>query len=211
MNKLGNIDFYMVTDSGFSKNGIISDVNNAVKAGCNIVQYREKQKSTKEMIIEAKHLKQICNGKATFLINDRIDVALAVDADGVHIGKEDMPFVTVKKLLGKDKIIGMTVHNLEEAFEAEKLGIDYIGLAPIFETDTKKDAQKPCGIEMIKKIRKEVNLPIVAVGGIDKENVKEVIKAGADSAVSIKAVLISDDIHGEISDFIRIIKECKLK
>ena len=209
MNKLGNIDFYMVTDYTLSKNGIISDVENALRAGCNILQYREKHKSTKDMIIEAKHVKQICEGKATFLINDRIDVALAVDADGVHIGKEDMPFETVRLLLGKDKIIGLTVHNLEEAFEAEKLGVDYIGLAPIFKTDTKKDAQKPCGIEMIKKIKKDVNLPIVAVGGIDKKNVKEVIEAGADSVVSIKAVLISDDIYSEISDFIRIIKECK--
>ena len=129
----------MVTDSTLSKNGIISDVENALRAGCNILQYREKHKSTKDMIIEAKHVKQICEGKATFLINDRIDVALAVDADGVHIGKEDMPFETVRLLLGKDKIIGLTVHNLEEAFEAEKLEVDYIGLAPIFKTDTKQD------------------------------------------------------------------------
>ena len=211
MNKLGVVDFYMVTDSTLSKNGIFSDVKNALRAGCNIVQYREKHKSTREMIKEAKHLKQICEGKATFLINDRVDVALAVNADGVHIGKEDMPFEIVKLLLGKDKIIGQTVHNLEEAFEAVKLGVDYIGLAPIFKTDTKKDAYKPCGIEMIKKIRKEVNLPIVAVGGIDKENIQEVIKAGADSAVSINAVLVSDDIYSEITDFIRIIKECKLR
>ena len=210
-NKLDNIDFYMVTDSSLSKNGIISDVENALKAGCRIVQYREKQKSTRGMIKEAKHLKQICDGKASFIINDRVDVALAVDADGVHIGKEDMPFKTVKTLLGKNKIIGQTVHNLEEAFEAEKLGVDYIGLAPIFKTDTKKDAQKPCGIIMIKKIRKEVNLPIVAVGGIVKDNIEDVIKAGADSVVSIKAVLGSDDIHSEITDFIRIIKECKLR
>jgi thiamine-phosphate pyrophosphorylase len=199
----------MVTDSTLSKNGIISDVENALRAGCNIFQYREKHKSTRDMIKEAKRLKKICQGKATFLINDRIDVALAVDADGVHIGKEDMPFETVRLLLGNDKIIGLTVHNLEEAFEAEKLGVDYIGLAPIFKTDTKKDAQKPCGIEVIKKIKKEVNLPVVAVGGIDKKNVKEVIKAGADSVVSIKAVLISNDVYSEISDFIRIIKECK--
>lgn len=209
MNKLGNIDFYMVTDSTLSKNGIISDVENALRAGCKIVQYREKNKGARDMIKEAKQLKQLCDGKATFLINNRIDVVLAVDADGVHIGQEDMPFETVKKLLGKDKIIGLTVHNLEEAFEAEKLGVDYIGLAPIFKTDTKMDAHEPCGIEMIKKIRKEVNLPIVAVGGIDKENVKEVIKAGADSAVSINTVLNSDDIYSEISYFIRIIEECK--
>ena len=209
LNKLDDVDFYMVTDSELSKDGIFSDVDDALRAGCKIVQYREKNKSTEDMIDEAKKLKKICDGKAVFLVDDRFDVALAVDADGVHIGKEDMPFKTVKKLLGKDKIIGMTVHNLEEAFKAEELGADYIGLAPIFKTDTKKDAHKSCGIEMIKKIRKKVNLPIVAVGGIDKKNVKEVIYAGADSVVSIKAVLMSDNIYNEINDLIRIIKECR--
>ena len=209
LNKLGNIDFYMISDSNFTKNGVISDVKDALRAGCRIVQYREKNKSVKEMIREAKQLKKLCFNKATFLINDRIDVALAVDADGVHIGQEDMDFEIVKRLLGEDKIIGQTVHDSEEAFEAEKLGLDYIGVAPIFKTDTKIDANKPCGIEMIKRIRKKVNLPIVAVGGIDKKNVKDVILAGADSAVSIKAVLTSDDIYNEIKDFIRIIGECK--
>jgi thiamine-phosphate pyrophosphorylase len=209
LNKLGNIDFYMVTDSTLSNNGITTDVENALRAGCKIVQYRDKSKSTNEMINEANLLKQLCNGKATFLINDRIDVALAVDADGVHIGQQDMPLIIVKKLLGKEKIIGITVHNIKEASEAERLGCDYIGIAPIFDTDTKKDALEPCGIEMIKKIREKVNLPIVAVGGIDKENVKDVIRAGADSAVSIKAVLDSNDTYREINDFIRIIGECK--
>ncbi len=209
LNKLGNIDFYMITDSILTKAGIISDVENALRAGCKIVQYREKNKCTRDMVKEAKRLKQICEGKATFLLNDRIDVCLAIDADGVHIGQEDMDFHMVKKLVGKDKIIGLTVHSLEEAFEAESLGLEYIGLAPIFETDTKENTQTPCGVEMIKKIRNKVNLPIVAVGGIDKENVKDVILAGADSAVSIKSVLISDDVYSEIKDFIRIIGECK--
>jgi len=209
LNKLGNINFYMITDSNFTKNGIISDVDNALRAGCNIVQYREKNKSVGDMIREAKQLKKLCFGKAIFLINDRIDIALAVDADGVHIGQEDMNFEIVKKLLGNDKIIGLTVHNLEEALYAEKLGLDYIGLAPIFETDTKLDAHKPCGIEMIKRVRKAVNLPIVAVGGINRENIKEVIWAGADSVVSIRAILNSDDTYCEIKDFIRIIGECK--
>lgn len=209
LNKLGNIDFYMITDSNLTKNGIVSDVSNAVDAGCKIVQYREKCKSTKDMIKEAKKLKKICNDKAFFLINDRIDVALAVDADGVHIGQDDMDIKNVRRILGNSKIIGLTVHNLEEALEAKKLGLDYIGVAPIFQTDTKKDALKPCGVEMIKKIKENVELPIVAVGGIDKQNLKEVICAGADSVVSINTVLASNDVYSEIKDFIRIIGECK--
>lgn len=209
LNRFGDIDFYMVTDSNLTKNGIVSDVENALRAGCRIVQYREKNKSTRDMINEAKQLKQLCSGKAIFLINDRIDVSLAVDADGVHIGQEDMHFEIVRKILGRDKIIGLTVHNLEEASTAERLGLDYIGLAPIFDTDTKKNTQVPVGVEMIKKIRDKVNLPIVAVGGIDKEKVRDVICAGADSVVSIKSVLNSNDIYKEIKDFIRIIGECK--
>jgi thiamine-phosphate pyrophosphorylase len=199
----------MITDSDLTKNGIISDVENAVKAGCKIVQYREKNKPTKDMINKAKEIKQICSGKATFLINDRIDVSLAVDADGVHIGQDDMDFNTARKLLGDDKIIGLTVHNIGEALEAENLGSDYIGVAPIFQTNSKIDALEPCGVETLKKIRKRVNLPIVAVGGINKTNVKEVIKAGADSAASIESVFKSNDVYREIRDFIRIIGECK--
>ena len=209
MIKLDDVDFYLVTDSRLSKNGIISDVEKALNAGCKIVQYREKNKSTKDMIEEAEQLKKMCDGRAVFLVDDKVDVALAVDADGLHIGQEDTPFETARRFLGKDKIIGLTVHNLEEAIEAEKLGVDYVGLAPIFETDTKEDASEPCGPEMIEKVRKEVSLPIVAVGGIDKDNVKNVIKAGADSAVSINAVLCSDDVYNEVSDFIRIIRRCK--
>jgi thiamine-phosphate pyrophosphorylase len=209
LNKLGNIDFYMITDSNLTKNGIISDVSKAVDAGCKIIQYREKEKSIKDMIKEANNLKKICNGKAIFLINDRIDVALAVDADGVHIGQDDMDFKNARSVLGDDKIIGITVHNLEEALEAEKQGIDYIGVAPIFQTDTKKDALKPCGIEMIKKIREKVKFPIVAVGGVNKHNLKDVIFAGADSVVSINTVLASNDVYCEIKDFIKIIGECK--
>jgi len=209
LNKLENIDFYMITDSNLTKNGIISDVSNAVNAGCKIVQYREKNKSTKDMINEAKKIKQICNDKAIFLINNRIDVALAVGADGVHIGQDDMDIKIARRLIGDGKIIGITVHNLEEALRAENLGINYIGIAPIFQTDTKIDALKPCGVEMIKKIRNKINLPIVAVGGINKQNLREVICAGADSAVSIKSVLNSNDVFAEIKNYIKIIGECK--
>ena len=175
MNKLDDIDFYFVTDTELSKNKIFSDVKSVLKAGCKIIQYREKNKNTKEMIEEGKQLKQLCKGKAIFLVNDRVDIALATDADGVHIGQEDIPFQIAKMLLGRNKIIGLTVHNLKEAKKAEKLGVDYIGLAPIFKTGTKEDARNPIGTKMIETVRKKVNLPIVAVGGINKDNLKEVI------------------------------------
>ena len=209
MNNLEDVDFYLVTDSDSSKNGIFSDVENALKAGCKIVQYREKNKSTKDMIEEARQLKEICEGKAILLVDDRVDVALAVGADGVHIGQEDIPYETARLLLGMNKIIGLTVHNLEEAIEAEKLGVDYIGLAPIFKTDTKEDAREPIGTKMIETVRKNVSLPIVAVGGINKHNVKDVIDSGADSVVSIYAVLNSDNVYNEVSEFAKIIKEAK--
>lgn len=211
MNRINDIDFYLVTDSKLSNNGIISDIENALEAGCKIVQYREKKKNTKTMINESRHIKRICNNKALFLVNDRVDVAFASNADGIHIGQEDIPYKFARKLLGKNRIIGLTVHNLDEAIKAENLGVDYIGVGPIFETDTKEDIQTPCGVEMIKIIRKEVNIPIVAVGGINKNNVKEILDAGANSIVSINPVVSSDDVYSEIVNFIKIIKESKLK
>ncbi len=211
MKKLNDIDLYFVTDSCLSRKGIISDVKSAVEAGCKIVQYREKNKSTKEMISEAVAIKKICEGKAVFLVNDRVDVAIAVDADGVHIGQSDISFEDARKILGDDKIIGLTVHNLDEAVDAERLGASYVGLAPIFETDTKEDIMVPCGVCMIEKVRQGVSLPIVAVGGISKDNIGDVIQAGADSVVCISAVVGSDDVFGEICECIKIIKENKSK
>ena len=211
MTKLNDIGYYLVTDSKLSKKGILFDVENALRAGCKIIQYREKNKSTKDMIDEAKKIKKKCEGQAIFLVNDRIDVALAVDSDGVHIGQDDIPFEIAREILGDEKIIGLTVHNLEEAAEAERIGADYIGISPIFQTDTKKDAGTACGIATIKTVRKNVNLPIVAIGGINKGNISQVIKAGADAAVAISAVVSSDNVYKEVSDFNRIIKENKSK
>ena len=116
MNKFDDIGFYFITDSELSKNKIYSDVENALKAGCRIIQYREKKKSTKDMIEDAKLLKKICDSRAIFLVDDRVDIALAVDADGVHIGQEDIPFETARKLLGNEKInILMISQSVSEA------------------------------------------------------------------------------------------------
>lgn len=209
--KLSKVDFYFVSDSALSKKGIISDVSEAIKAGCKIVQYREKSKSANEMLKEAMEIKKLCKGNAILLVNNRIDVAFAVDADGVHLGQNDMPIQIARRLLGKGKIIGLTVHNAKETIEAEKQGADYIALSPIFATSTKKDAGKACGIEMIKKVRKAANLPLVAIGGINKQNAGRVIKSGADAVVAISAVVGSNNVYKEVCEFKRIICENKQK
>lgn len=205
--KLNNIDFYLVTDSELSRNGTLSDVEQAIKAGCKIIQYREKNKSTKQMIEEASQIKVMCKEKAVFVVNDRVDVALAVGADGVHIGQDDIPFEIARNLLGEGKIIGLTTHNVEESVDAEKIGADYIGLSPIFATATKKDAGIGCGTSMIDKVRQQVKLPIVAIGGINKSNLRDIIRAGADATGVISAVVCSEDVYKEVREFIALIKK----
>jgi thiamine-phosphate pyrophosphorylase len=208
LKNLNDIDFYFVTDAKLSKKGIFSDVEDAVHAGCTIIQYREKEKSTEEMIEEARKIKELCGNKAFFLINDQVDIALAADADGVHLGQADLDVRTARKILGK-KILGVTVHNMDEARRAVAEGADYLGVSPIFSTDTKADAGRPCGTGLIEQIKEEISLPIVAIGGINKQNTPQVIRAGANSVVAISAVVCSDDVEREVQEFIRIIRECK--
>ncbi|SFM16608.1 thiamine phosphate synthase [Methanolobus profundi] len=203
------IDFYLVTDSGLSKKGTLSDVESAVAAGCRIVQYREKTRSTRDMVLEASQIKTLCGNEAIFLVNDRVDVALAVDADGVHIGQDDMPIHTARELLGPDKIIGLTVHNIEEALEAERSGANYVGLGPIFNTSTKEDAGEGIGPESIRAVKEALNIPVVAIGGINKQNSESVIIGGADSLVAISAVVCSDDVTRETKEFIDLIDQIR--
>ena len=189
--------YYLITDSGLSRAGIISDVEQAVDCGVEVVQYRNKKGDTREMYEEASRLREICQD-AAFLINDRIDIALAVDADGVHLGQSDMPYGAARKLLGQDKIIGITVHNLQEALEAQALGADYLGVSPIFQTQTKADAGRPAGITLIEEIRLRVDTPLVAIGGITLANAPQVIKAGADGICAISCVVAKEDAGAEM-------------
>ena len=189
--------YYLITDSGLSRAGIISDVEQAVACGVEVVQYRNKKGDTREMYEEASRLREICQD-AAFLINDRIDIALAVDADGVHLGQSDMPYRAARKLLGQDKVIGITVHNLQEALEAQALGADYLGVSPIFQTQTKADAGRPAGITLIEEIRRWVDTPLVAIGGITLANAPQVIKAGADGICAISCVVAKEDAGAEM-------------
>ena len=192
--------YYFITDSSLSRAGNISDVKQAEACSVCAVQYRNKNAETREMYIEALRLREICRN-ALFLINDRIDIALVVDADGVHLGQSDMPYRVARKVLGPEKIIGITVHNLAEAMEAQRSGADYLGVSPIFETLTKSDAGKPRGIALIEEIRGQVDIPLIAIGGINFANAPEVIKAGSDGLCAISAVVAKEDVSSEIKRF----------
>ena len=195
--------YYFITDAGLSLAGNLSDVRAAAAAGVTVVQYRNKSNITRDMYEEALLLKSACGGKAKFIINDRIDLALAVDADGVHVGQEDMPYDRARHLLGPDKIIGVTVHDLDEALEAEARGADYLGLSPIFATGTKDDAGAPCGTAVIAELKKHCRVPVVAIGGIGLSNVDEVVAAGADMVCAISAVVTKPDVVAAILEFQR--------
>ncbi len=202
-----DFDFYFITDSLLSKNGIVNDVRAAIRAGVRIVQYREKEKTTREMVKEARILREMCRkAEVTFVVNDRVDVALACDADGVHIGEKDMDFQTARKILGEDKIIGVSVSSLNEAKEFEKLGANYVSFGPIFETKTKKDAGKPIGIDVLEEASKTLRIPFVAIGGINQENLREVLETGCTRVCMISAIL-KGDVEDEIRKVRRVINE----
>ena len=198
--------YYFITDAGLSHSGNIADVKNAIRARVKVVQYRNKSGTTAELYKEAAELRRLC--KNTFLlINDRVDIALAVAADGVHLGHEDMPLKEARRLLGKKKIIGLTVHTVREAKEAQRLGADYLGISPVFATATKPDAGDPAGVVLIKKIKKAVSLPLVAIGGITLENASQVIAAGADAICAISAVVTKKDVKSEILKFQNLFRQ----
>jgi len=204
--KLEDMDLYFITDSRLTRKTVLEDVKSAIRAGVKIIQYREKNKSTRDMIKEAKKIGELCKkNDVLFIINDRIDIALAVDADGVHLGNEDMTYSTARKILGNKKIIGLTVHNIKEAVEAERIGADYVGVSPIFETKTKLDAGKPGGLKLIKDIKEVIKIPFVAIGGINENNLKSVIKAGAKSIVAISAIVTKADVEKECKKFREVI------
>ncbi len=192
--------YYFITDSSLSINGNRRDVIEANRAKVCIVQYRNKQGTSRELYEEAFELRQICRD-SLFVVNDRVDIALAVKADGVHLGQEDLPFSDARRLLGPEKIIGLTVHSLEEALEAARLGADYLGVSPIYSTSTKPDAGPPSGLKLLREIKKHVDLPLVAIGGINLSNASEVIEAGADALCAISAVITKEDVCSEIMKF----------
>lgn len=187
---------YLVTDRSFLGNKSLKEaVGEAIEGGVTFIQIREKDISTRAFYKIAADVKEVTDYyKVPLVINDRIDIAQAIDADGVHLGQSDMPIQIARKILGKNKIIGISVENVYEAKEAEGNGADYVGVGTVFYTGTKKDINKPIGLEGLTEVCGSIKIPKVAIGGINKNNFKDILKAGVDGAAIISAILGEKDI-----------------
>ena len=202
---------YLVTDDLYlNRDGIFQVIEQTLQSGVTLLQYRAKERSGREMLREAKLLRELTRKHdAPFIINDRLDIALAVEAEGLHLGQEDLPLEVARKYLG-NKIIGVSATCFEEARQAFLQGADYVGVGPVFPTLTKKDAKPPCGLTELQRLKSEFpSVPWVAIGGIDLNNVHEVIRAGADGAAIISAILGSDDPCGAVRRFAQQFAEKK--
>ncbi|HDZ05973.1 hypothetical protein LCGC14_0121820 [marine sediment metagenome] len=186
---------YVTDDSIKDDNSFFSILEASLKGGATIIQLREKTCDTQTFYQRAVRCKEICEKyNVPLLINDRLDIALAIDADGVHIGQTDMPYAIARTLLGDDKIIGLSVSTTEQAVANDAQQADYIGISPIFSTNTKTtDLAKPIGISGLKKIRELYAKPIVCIGGIDKNNTRDLMDNGADGIAIVSAISKTDN------------------
>lgn len=186
---------YLVTDRGLCRNRSLQEVvMQAVQGGVAYVQLREKELSTRDFVEEAIAVKKLLTpSHVPLIINDRIDVALACGADGIHIGQEDMPYATARRLMGEKAIIGLSVETWADVEAAEALAVAYIGVSPVFATPTKTDTKEPWGLEGLKKIKSFSRHPLVAIGGINETNAREVVAAGADCLAVVSAICSADD------------------
>lgn len=186
---------YVCTDRKIMTTETIEEsVELAIKGGATVVQLREKDCTSKEFYLLAKSVKEITDAyEIPLIINDRADIALAVGADGVHLGKNDLPVHVARNLLGPDKIVGATANTLERAVDAWKSGADYLGVGAVFGTSTKSDATA-ISLEELKKIRQSVQIPVVAIGGINENNIHLLRNTGVAGAAVISAVVGQKDI-----------------
>lgn len=191
-----NYKLYLVTDRNFLNGRSLKEcVEDSIKGGVTLVQVREKDVSSRQFYNIAKEVQEVTSKyNVPLIINDRIDIALAINADGVHLGQSDMPIEIARKILGKDKIIGISAGNIEEALEAQNKGADYLGLGTTFFTGTKKDINKPIGLDGLKELTKNIKIPSVAIGGINETNSKSVMETGVNGISVISAILNNDDI-----------------
>jgi len=189
---------YVITGHQFLGGRSLEDViRAAILGGADCIQLREKHYSGRELLEAGHVLRRVTREYgAKLIINDRIDVARAVDADGVHLGQGDLPIEVARDILGPDKIVGLSTHNVSEAVAAERAGANYIGLGPMKPTTTKLDTEPVVGPAGVREVRAHVTLPIVAIGGIKREDVAEIIRNGANGVAIISAIIGAEDVQG---------------
>ncbi len=190
LRKLSESKLCLITEPQSNLN---EKVTSALEAGVKMVQYRHKEATHRERFNEAKEIAELCRKfKALFIVNDHIDIALAVDADGVHLGQTDMPIAIARKLLGSEKLIGKSTHSLQDIYKAESEGPDYMGFGPIFSTKTKANLE-PLGLQLLQEASRMARLPFFAIGGINNANLQEVLNQGAKRVAVISAIMRTEN------------------
>ncbi len=199
---------YAVTDRAWLNGQELSfQVEQALKGGTTCVQLREKELSHDEFLNQALELKQLCkNYNVPFIINDDVEIAVKCNADGIHVGQSDMDAYDVRAKIGNDMILGVSVHSVSEALTAQEKGADYLGVGAMFSTSTKLDAND-VSFETLSDICKVVSIPVVAIGGIQKHNIKELSGTGVDGVALISAIFASEDIVSECQTLKKLTEE----
>jgi thiamine-phosphate pyrophosphorylase len=199
---------YVIVDTQIlGSRDTIDAARKAIRGGAKVIQLRDKQHTKGELLAIAQKLKDLCHkSNILFIVNDYLDIAIAAEADGLHIGQEDLPLSVVRKELPIDKIVGLSTTTLGRAQKAEAEGADYIAVGSIFSSPTKTSANV-VGLKHLNQVRKKVSIPIVAIGGINKDNVREVMAAGADSAAVISSVLAQKDIESATRQLVQAIEK----
>ena len=208
-----NTELYCITAEEHSLGrSNIEVVQKMIDAGVTIIQYREKDKKMKAKYSECLLIRKMTKeAGVTFIVNDDIDLAIIVGADGVHIGQDDLPIEKVRQLVGEDMIIGISTHSPEEAQQAVKSGADYIGVGPIFKTATKKDVCDPVGFTYLEYVARNISIPFVANGGIKVDNIAEEVKKGAGCIAVITEITTSADIVSKIKQIKEIVKNNRIE
>ena len=190
-----NWELHFVTDRALAQGRDLLDVvKSAVAGGVDLVQLREKQAPTREFVQLGKALVELlAPTRVKLIVNDRVDVALAIGADGVHIGQSDMDYLDARRLMGEQAVIGLSVESLAQARAAQQLKVDYLGVSPIFTTPTKAELKQGLGLDGLRQIRQISKHPLIAIGGINRENVADVLAAGADGIAVVSAIAAAAD------------------
>jgi thiamine-phosphate pyrophosphorylase len=206
--RLKGLKLYLITERKLfhAQCSLYLALETALQAGVKYIQLREKRLPTR-MILDMAYwmIELVREYGAKLLINDRVDIALAVGADGVHLGQKSLPAHAVRKITGDNFLIGVSTHSLHEALEAEKDGADFITLGPIYQTPSKLRYGDPVGVDIIKKVKSQVSVPVLAIGGVKTDTVHEVVSEGADGVAVISGILAAENIRGTTEEFLRLI------
>jgi thiamine-phosphate pyrophosphorylase len=206
-------ELYVVTDEQLSRGLSHAEIAlQAVRGGADVVQLRDKNASGRYIYDAAVQMREVTRNSGTvFIVNDRLDIALSVGADGVHLGQYDMPLLAARRIAPNDLIIGVSVGTVPEAVQAEHDGADYIAFGPVFPTASKNDAGPGLGLKVLSEIGLAVTIPLVAIGGIGPQNVREVVSNGADGVAVISAVVGQEDIARATRELREMVLEAKVR